>query len=179
MSRPDSSEHASTWHAYRGREQPKQPNAPRPRHRPFPVPTLRALDRGPSSCVYEYELILLVDCEVQGMSSVLVDQVRRRCCVFCAELAGKGPESFSGYRVSEKLDNLSIFSEAFAVWIFPKFPKLSPSGYFLLNEFRLFMYSVYANAQVMRRFFTPFIYIYRWGWGVDGIHYFSSWATYE
>ena len=33
------------------------------------------------------------------MSSVLVDQVLRRCCLCCAELAGKGAEFFSGYIV--------------------------------------------------------------------------------
>ena len=40
-------------HVSRGREQPKQPNAPRPRHTQAPVSSLRALDGGPSSCVYE------------------------------------------------------------------------------------------------------------------------------
>ena len=35
------------------------------------------------------------------MSSVLVDQVLRRCCLCCAELAGKGADFFSGYIVLE------------------------------------------------------------------------------
>ena len=42
----------------------------------------------------------IVDCEVRGMSSVLVEQVLCRCCLFVvvcyAELAGKGAELFSG-----------------------------------------------------------------------------------
>ena len=68
-------------HASRGREQPKQPNAPHPRHTPALAPSLRALDGGPSSCVYEWVLepVFLVDCEVRGMPSVLVDQVLRSC----------------------------------------------------------------------------------------------------
>ena len=84
-------------HASRGREQPKQPNAPHPRHTPALAPSLRALDGGPSSCVYEWVLepVFLVDCEVRGMSSVLADQVVGAVCVL-AELAGRRGSKRSG-----------------------------------------------------------------------------------
>ena len=96
-------------HASRGREQPKQPNAPHPRHTPALAPSLRALDGGPSSCVYEWVLepVFLVDCEVRGMSSVLADQVVGAVCVLAGlaeKEARKDPEFFSGYIVSERVE---------------------------------------------------------------------------
>ena len=63
------------------------------------------------------------------MSSVLVEQVLCRCCLFVvvcyAELAGKGPESSLGYIVSERLEKSCIFSEAFEVCFLPKYPTSS------------------------------------------------------
>ena len=108
-------------HASRGREQSKQPNA---RVRAILQLPIRAFML---STVVRLRVstraVFFVDCEVRGMSSVLVDQVVGAVCVL-AELAGrrgsKKPGFFLGvHSIGESREVMNLTSLKLLQFVFP------------------------------------------------------------
>ena len=92
-----------------------------------------AVRRRVSTSDYKSQFSLsTVRCEV-CMSSVLVDQVLRRCCLCCAELAGKGPDFFTGFIVKAR-QLMSLTFVKLLQFVFSKIPATLTVGLIFMKR---------------------------------------------